>query len=37
MRRPFTYSREFGAFAALPGPIAVLLTDKSRLGQQIPG
>jgi hypothetical protein len=29
-------AREFGAFAALPGPIAVMLTAKSGLGGKFP-
>jgi hypothetical protein len=34
--RSLLHSREFGAFAALPGPIAVMLTAKSRLGSKFP-
>jgi hypothetical protein len=36
MRCPYFTAREFGAFAALPGPIAVMLTAKSGLGGKFP-
>jgi hypothetical protein len=33
---PLLHSREFGAFAALPGLIAVMLTAKSGWGGKFP-
>ena len=36
MRCPYFTAREFGAFAALPGAIAVMLTAKSGLGGKFP-